>query len=122
MSKIIITIICIIFLSVFNISAEETDNFVPGISDLPVPQNFSLKDDTSSVFYSNSGRIVEAVYEGYGVYSEIFNFYDSSLEALGWSKEDSLKYNREGEMLKISLIPSEQEKMEIHFSLKPLQK
>jgi len=109
------------FLISFSVFAESR-NYVPGISDLPVPLNFHLKNDTSSVFYNESGRIVEAVFQGQAQGQEIKEFYDLTLNALGWEKIGVLKYVREKELLEIKTKTIEDDQfnnLEIIFSLKP---
>ncbi|MBL6785567.1 MAG: hypothetical protein ISQ32_04620 [Rickettsiales bacterium] len=111
----------ILFFVTFSIFAESR-NYVPGISDLPVPLNFHLKNDTSSVFYNDSGRIVEAVFQGQAKSYEIKDFYDVTLNALGWEKIGHLKYVREKELLEISTKTIDDDQfnnLEIVFSLKP---
>lgn len=109
------------FLISFSVFAESR-NYVPGISDLPVPLNFHLKNDTSSVFYNESGRIVEAVFQGQAQGQEIKEFYDLTLHALGWEKISMLTYVRERELLEIKTKTIEDDQfnnLEIIFSLKP---
>ena len=109
------------FLISFSVFAESR-NYVPGISDLPVPLNFHLKNDTSSVFYNESGRIVEAVFQGQAQGQEIKEFYDLTLNALGWEKISMLTYVRERELLEIKTKTIEDDQfnnLEIIFSLKP---
>lgn len=121
MSKKIIFSLFIIFSINNAIFAAPKNNFVPGVSDLPVPINFTLKDDSSSVFFSDAGRIVEATFEGKGEYDDILNFYNKTLRALGWKIKGKLKYSREGEILRIHLN-IRGENLEIEFSLRPEKK
>ena len=96
--------------------------YVPGISDLPVPINFHLINDSSAVFYNESGRIVEAFFKGRANRQEISEFYDITLKALGWQKLSFMQYVRENEVLDISanIIDDDQfNNLEIHFLLKP---
>ena len=52
--------IFILVINCNNIAIATTNNdFVPGIPDLPVPINFTIKEDSSSVFFNDSGRIIE---------------------------------------------------------------
>ncbi|MBT4989263.1 MAG: hypothetical protein HOM96_01835 [Rickettsiales bacterium] len=100
----------------------DSRNYVPGISDLPVPLNFHLKNDTSSVFYNDSGRIVEAVFQGQARGDEIKEFYNVTLKALGWERVGVLKYVREKELLEIttkSIDDDQFNTLEVNFSLKP---
>lgn len=97
------------------------NQFVPGIEDLPVPLNFHLKKDSSSVFFNDSGRIIESVFIGKANHAEINQFYHTTLQALGWKKQKNLVFLRDKEILKISLtnIKSPKKHLEIHFSLQP---
>jgi hypothetical protein len=97
------------------------NNFVPGIEDLPVPLNFHLKENSSSVFFNDSGRIIESTFIGTADPVEINEFYHKTLQALGWQKQKKLVFLREKEILKISLtnISSPKKHLEIHFSLQP---
>lgn len=122
MSKKIIISFLLAFFAFKTANAEMKNGFVPGVSDLPVPINFTLHEDSSSVFFNDSGRIVEAVFRGRGEYDEVLNFYNKTLKALGWKTEGTLKYSREGEMLTIKLTHIQDNKysnLEIDFSLRP---
>ena len=103
-------------------SFADSRNYVPGISDLPVPLNFHLKNDTSSVFYNDSGRIVEAIFQGRARGDEITEFYNVTLKALGWERVGMLEYVREREFLEITTKAIDDDQfnnLEVHFSLKP---
>ena len=97
-------------------------HFVPGMSDLPVPINFSLQKDSSSIFISDSGNLVEATFRGRGEKNAILEFYRKTLKALGWKRINKEKFSREGEFLTITLIPIQDNKyhnLEIQFLIKP---
>lgn len=120
-NKIIIPFI-LLFSIIYPAYANPTHNFVPGVSDLPVPINFTLQDDSSSIFFNDSGRIIEASFRGRGEAKDILYFYDKTLTALGWKTKGHLKYNREGEILTITLTPVQDNKysnLEIEFFLHP---
>lgn len=114
-----------IFILVINCNniagAVTSNNFVPGIPDLPVPSNFTIKKDSSSIFFNDSGRIIEATFIGKGNHKDINNFYNKTLKALGWKRQKHLVFLREKEILNIKLVSlnNKDYNMTIYFSLKP---
>jgi hypothetical protein len=116
--------ICLgIFLLFFNFQSANAAKFVPGISDLPVPGNFYLIDDSSSIFYNDGGRIIEAVFKGKGEKKNVIDFYRKTLPALGWKEKSSLNFIRENEELKIKIEVVKQaklyQKLKLYFTLTP---
>ena len=101
--------------------AYTQNKFVPGIEDLPVPLNFHLKENSSSVFFNDSGRIIESTFIGVAESKNISEFYHKTLQALGWKKIKNLVFIREKEILKISLtkVKKPKKQLEVHFSLQP---
>ena len=116
MSKKLITLIFTILLS-FSVQAKS--NFVPGISDLPVPANFHLLQDSSGVFNNGFGRLVTANFKGKANEEDIIDFYNKTLPALGWRKKERLKYTRSGETLIIKITEINQTELLINFQLMP---
>ena len=100
MSKALI-LLFILFFSFSNAFAK--NNFVPGISDLPVPINFHLIKNSTSDFIANNGRIIEASFKGKGEKDNIIDFYEKTLPALGWKQLESLNFSRDKEHLNIKI-------------------
>ena len=98
-------------------------NFVPGVSDLPVPMNFFLIDDSSTIYHNKAGRIVNASFKGRGKEKNVADFYHKTLPALGWEKIEDLVYIRDTEKLYITIetikTDSRFNNLNLIFSLKP---
>jgi hypothetical protein len=104
------------------VAAAGNEKFVPGVSDLPVPTNFYLKHDSSSIFHEEEGRIIDASFIGRATESEVEEFYNLTLRALGWKRVEKLVYIRESEILRIEvqeIDDSQLNNLEINFSLRP---
>lgn len=115
---------CSIFLFFIacNQAVHAESAYVPGISDLPVPAGFVLVENSSSVFRSQAGRIIEASFQGSSTKPDIEEFYDLTLRALGWNRDEKLTYLREAEKLIITIHQKKIDNkniMEIHFSISP---
>ena len=116
MSKKLILIIFTLFFSNF---AFAKSNFVPGISDLPVPASFHLIQDISGVYHDNAGRLVTANFKGKAVEADILDFYNKTLPALGWRRKERLRFTRDGETLRIQITEVNQTELLINFQLNP---
>lgn len=116
--NIILALFCFFTVNAFT----EENKYVPGISDLPVPANFYLKQDSSSVFDNQEGRIIDATFIGRSSKPEVEEFYNLTLQALGWRRSEKLVFLRESEVLSITINEIEDSQLnniEISFSLRP---
>ena len=81
-----------------------------GFEDLPLMDGLKQAEDTAVSFDAPSGRIIEAYAQSNEIgRSKIKDFYNKTLPQLGWkklsgkSKDSSVSYAREGEVLTISI-------------------
>jgi len=84
--------------------------FMSGFEDLPLMDGLKQAEDAAVSFDAPSGRIIEAYAQSNEIgRSKITGFYDKTLPQLGWkrlagkSKDSSVSYAREGEVLTISI-------------------
>ncbi len=95
--------------------------FVSGTSDLPVPKGFALQEGSNSIFDSEDGKIVDAIYIGKGNREEVIGFYAASLPALGWNVIDEANFEREKEELHIEVTEDVfSSDLEISFAIRPI--
>lgn len=79
--------------------ADDPDEFVAGIEDLPVMPGLMVMEDEGVVFDKPSGRIVEAYAFGAVEEGEVSAFYARTLPQLGWEAVAGQRFQREGEVL-----------------------
>ena len=116
MSKKIVILLSIL---IFSFYAKAQNNFVPGITDLPVPANFHLEEDSSSVYNNGFDRLVTASFIGKAQEDAIIDFYYKTLPALGWAKQARLLFTRDDEILMIRISRKNKEELVISFKLTP---
>jgi hypothetical protein len=75
--------------------------FLDGFEDLPLMPRLSQQTDRTVVFDSPYGRIVEAYAAGRATPAQVLEFYGATLPQLGWTRQDSRIFRREGEVLRI---------------------
>jgi hypothetical protein len=97
---------------------SESDRYVAGIPDLPLMPGLQALPDSGLVFDKPSGRIVEAFAEGGMTLQSVVAFYDETLPQLGWQREASGAYLRDGERLKLDLS-QDARGVTVHFRLFP---
>ncbi len=100
--------------------APETGSvsFVTGVEDLPLMAGLDEDVEAGFWFDKPSGRIVEAVASGAVNRRAVAAFYAETLPQLGWSDLDPLKFEREGEVLQISISGGDGD-LTVRFSLSP---
>jgi hypothetical protein len=118
MSKKLTLLFLLTFFS-FNLYAEE--NYVPGISDLPVPANFFYIDDSSGIFNNGYGRFINANFRGKSKLETIYDFYEKTLPALGWDAKEKFTYVRDEEILEIKISQINEDEVQLNFQLSPKQ-
>ncbi len=118
MSKIIILIFTLVILAT---NSQAKENFVPGISDLPVPANFYYLDDSSGIFNNAYGRFISANFRGKGEFETIHQFYQKTLPALGWEAKEKFTYIRDEEILEIKIRKINETEIQLNIQLSPKQ-
>ena len=99
-------------------ATAQEEKYVAGIPDLPLMPGLDALPDSGVVFDKPGGRIVEAFAEGGVKPNAVIAFYDQTLPQLGWEREASGAYLRDGERLKLDF--SEQAgRITVHFRLLP---
>jgi hypothetical protein len=94
--------------------------YVPGIEDLPVYSGFKQIGKNNVIYDSESGRIIDISYSGNDItVNDVQNYYSETLPQLGWSKNKSSEYIRDGECLKVS-IKEDNGVVFLKFTIKPL--
>ncbi len=79
--------------------ADDREEFVAGVEDLPVMHGLMVLEDEGVVFDKPSGRIVEAYAFGAVEEGEVLAFYARTLPQLGWEAITGQRFQREGEVL-----------------------
>ena len=92
-------LICALALAVSTVEAAE--GFLTGIPDLPLMPGLQEVPDSGLVFDKPEGRIVEAYAVGDTTPQAVTAFYNETLPQLGWRREKSGAYLREGERLSL---------------------
>lgn len=94
------------------------DGFVTGVEDLPLMPGLVEDTEAALVFDEPGGRLVEAYAYGPLSADEVTAFYSAVLPELGWRPIGELAFLREGEMLRIGLVPGD-EGLVVQFVLSP---
>ncbi len=106
-------------LAYFGTSVRAGDNYSADISDLPVFEGLTVKDDLNTVFDSPEGRVVDVYMEGAAEKADAANsFYASTLPELGWKKRGTSSYERGDEQLNLSSETSSGT-VTLKFSIRP---
>jgi len=98
--------------------AQTAGAYVEGIPDLPLMPGLTALPDSGLVFDKPGGRIVEAFAEGSMTPQSVIEFYAETLPQLGWQREKTGAYLREGERLSLDLSEDTQG-ITVHFRLFP---
>ena len=77
--------------------------YVADVADLPLMPGLDEMKESRLVFDKPAGRIVETYASGAMTRYEVLAFYDSTLPQLGWRRDNSGGYLREGERLQLTL-------------------
>ena len=96
----------------------QAQEFLVGLEDVPVMDGLEVAEDSSMVFDSPAGRIVEVYAIGNTGRAAVTDFYSRTLPALGWTREGDRRYAREGEALAMDFFGPEGE-LTIRFTLAP---
>ena len=94
--------------------------FMKGIEDLPLMPGLVEHEAAGVSFPSQGGRIVEALASGPVARHEVLEFYGAALPELGWGAVGKTTFEREAEVLRIEVTPSEGAPgSTVRFSLSP---
>lgn len=85
------------------LAAQDPARYVAGVDDLPLMPGLDEMKDSGLIFDKPGGRIVEAFAAGALTRREVLAFYDTTLPQLGWRRDRSGGYLREGERLQLTL-------------------
>ncbi|MBP02934.1 MAG: hypothetical protein CMM25_09010 [Rhodospirillaceae bacterium] len=100
------------------VSSARAAPFVLGIEDLPLIQGLEQKPNSTVIFDTPEGRVIEAVAAGVIERAVVVSFYQSTLPQLGWIKQSEERYWRDGESLSLEFI-SNGKKLEVRFFVRP---
>jgi hypothetical protein len=95
--------------------------FVSGIEDLPLMPGLEEVDETTMVFDTPAGRIVEALARGRLDRDQVVGFYAATLPQLGWTPAGETLFRREGEILELHIAdaPVGAGHLTVRFALAP---
>jgi hypothetical protein len=115
----LIPITVIAVLAYFGTSVRAGDNYSADISDLPVFEGLTVKEELNTVFDSPEGRVVDVYMEGAAEKADAaYDFYASTLPELGWKKRGTASYERGDEQLNMSSEKSAGT-VTLKFSIRP---
>ena len=94
-------------------------NYVNGTEDIPLYEGFTLKDNDDVAFDAIDGRLIDVTYESKtaSIHS-VRKFYHNTLPQLGWTPHLHQSYQRDGEILKITILKNRQN-VELKFNISP---
>lgn len=105
-------------------SAQAQDKFLSAVEDLPLMSELDEIKGSVMVFDSAQGRVVEAMATGTVGEDAVLQFYSATLPQLGWTEKSPGQFSREGEVLKLEFLKTEDGGTAIttlHFMLSPAQ-
>lgn len=94
-----------VLLSAGPVRAADPVGFVAGVEDLPLMPGLTPLPDQLVRFDKPQGRVVEAAARGRVDAAQVRGFYRDSLPQLGWRPAGELAYTREGEVLRLEILP-----------------
>lgn len=98
--------------------------FLTGSEDVPLMDGLAEVADTSTIFDTPGGRIVEVDAKGAVAAADILRYYAESLPALGWvadpvGENASLTFRRGAEILVITIMGEPGAGGVVRFNLRP---
>lgn len=98
--------------------AQAGTKFISGTEDIPLMPRLQESDASAqATFAAPQGKILSTILHGSVTPEEIFAYYDGTLPNLGWRKQATGKYKREGETLTITLKKYRNRVAFVEFSL-----
>jgi hypothetical protein len=79
--------------------------YVAGTEDMPVYYGFMAQEEKAVSYDTTDGRILDAEFYSKVVSADdVRKFYNTTLPELGWSMREYQIYERDGEILKLSVL------------------
>ena len=97
---------------------DETASFLGVSEEVPLMAGRTEEETPARDFDKPDGRLVETYAYGEVGAQEATDFYRAVMPEFGWQNIDGLVFTREGEMLRIELIP-EEHALVVRFVLSP---
>ena len=97
---------------------DETASFLAAIEEVPLMAGLTEEETPALDFDKPDGRLVETYAYGEVGAQEATDFYRAVMPEFGGQNIDGLVFTREGEMLRIELIP-EEHALVVRFVLSP---
>lgn len=94
------------------------EGFVAELDDVPLLAGLTEQPGTGLVFDKPDGRLVESYASGPLKPAAVMDFYELTLPALGWQHVGELTFLRDGEILRIDMVPDEKQTT-VRFVLAP---
>ncbi len=87
--------------------SAQAGGFVEGLEDIPVPTEMKQEQSDNLSFGNEESRLVEAILTSNRIgFKKAASFYKNTLPQMGWiyqgNREQTLVFEREGEVLEIS--------------------
>ncbi len=101
--------------------AQTAPGFLTAIADLPLTPGLAERVEDGVVFENRDGRIVRATAVGRVSEPAVRRFYRLALPALGWEPAGTDRFVREGEVLRLELVPDDG-RLTVRFALAPHDK
>jgi hypothetical protein len=83
------------------------EGFVADLDDVPLLTGLTAQPGAGMVFDKPGGRLVESYASGPLKPAAVMDFYETTLPALGWRHLGELTFARDGEVLRIDMVPDE---------------
>ena len=99
-------------------AADDPSTFLIAIEEVPLMAGLTEEKTPALDFDKPDGRLVETYAYGEVGAQEATEFYRAVMPEFGWQNIDGLVFTREGEMLRIELIP-EEHALVVRFVLSP---
>jgi len=94
------------------------DGFVADMEDVPLLTGLIEQPGTGLVFDKPGGRLVESYASGALKPASVMTFYETTLPQLGWQHLGELTFSRDGEILRIDMVPDDKQTI-VRFVLVP---
>ena len=99
-------------------AADDNAAFLIAIEEVPLMAGLTEEQTPALDFDKPDGRLVETYAYGEVTAKDAATFYRAVMPEFGWQNTDGLVFSREGEMLRIDLIPEERS-LVVRFVLSP---
>jgi hypothetical protein len=115
-----VTVIWLLLFAIIPLSlcSARATVFISGLEDLPLINGLEERLESSVIFDSPQGRVVEVIASGVMQQEIVSDFYQNTLPQLGWTKLNEDRYQREGETLSLEFIRNGSS-LEVRFFVEP---